>query len=69
MIIIQVKATDPYRKIIPVITIKTFLLLLQSELDDDNTAEMMMMMMMLMSTAGKKMKTTLRTGQIGKSQK
>lgn len=36
MIIIQVKATDPYRKIIPVITIKTFLLLLQSEQDDDN---------------------------------
>lgn len=36
MIIIQAKATDPYRKIIPVITIKTFLLLLQSEQDDDN---------------------------------
>lgn len=33
---IKAKATDPYRKIIPVITIKTFLFLLQSEQDDDN---------------------------------
>lgn len=33
---IKAKATDSYRKIIPVITIKTFLLLLQSEQDDDN---------------------------------